>query len=94
MKTLDISKQVDKLEQGTNLTFINSSGGNDLCQNFMTHYENRYTIFFPNSLVNDESNEEFNTYCIFDNEDGDYPLEDATLEQVIEYINNNKPKFK
>ena len=65
---------------------------NDTCSSRLIKGSD-WVLWFPNSIKHDLDNEELNTFQIAPEETYDSILDDATLDNVIEYVKNNAKKF-
>jgi hypothetical protein len=85
-------KLFNRIESHTEVKWVDSSWHNDTCDSMEWTIlddgkKHKFIqIFFPNSFVNDPSNEEFNTFHIF-NENVDSLLQTKDIQEVIEFIN-------
>ncbi len=65
---------------------------NDTCQHRLIKGVD-WMLFFPNSMRQDERNEEYNTFQIYSEETHEIELENATFDDVIEYVKDNAKNF-
>ena len=81
---------INILNDKTDIEFEDGSWHNDLCDSVYNE-EHNLKIFIPNSEVDDEANEEFNTFSVYNYDyenDEDYELLNTTdINKVIEFIN-------
>ena len=88
-KLSDALRDYDWLEDGW---YNVQDVGGDLCSSRLIKGAD-WVLWFPNSINQDVDNEEFNTFQITSEETGDMVLEDATLDDVIEYVKTNAENF-
>tara|TARA_R110002020_G_scaffold59805_2_gene162787 strand:- start:129 stop:440 length:312 start_codon:yes stop_codon:yes gene_type:complete len=81
---------INILNDKTDIEFKDGSWHNDLCDSVYNE-EYNLKIFIPNSEVDDEGNEEFNTFSVYNYDyenDEDYELLNTTdINKVIELVN-------
>tara|TARA_R100000278_G_scaffold30836_1_gene28456 strand:+ start:50 stop:322 length:273 start_codon:yes stop_codon:yes gene_type:complete len=87
-----LSKVLEELNNKNIGHWEDCSEPRDLCQS--VYNEDKWLqIFLPNSLEQNEDNEEWNTYqlcSIKDWSECDYILQNATLDEIINYIGKDK----
>ena len=77
---------INILNDKIDIEFEDGSWHNDLCDSVYNE-EHNLKIFMPNSEVDDEDNEEFNTFLISELDGNEQFLETTDINKVIEFVN-------
>ena len=85
---MEVSKALEELNSKNIGYWEDCSEPNDLCESIYNK-DKWLQIFLPNSVNQNEDNEEWNTYqlcSVKDWSECDYILENTTLDKIIDYI--------
>lgn len=87
------SKIYNRINQATSVDWIDNSWHNDACDSMEHHIvegEKWIKVMLPNSVVFDESQEEWNTFSVTD-ENQEELLDTTDIYEVIDFINEMFP---
>ena len=66
--------------------------GNNTCESKLIKGVD-WELFYPNSEIQYDENEEWNTFSIGSHETNDYVLQDVSFEELVEYVKENASNF-